>query len=87
MAIIRKDRIEKALAELDEYYGRLRTAIEGEPPSANLSHAYGCEADQFAREFADVDLDRVEMYIKHFQIAVDGVKKLKAYRAQRLHQG
>lgn len=82
MTIIRKDHIRPFLKELDRYYQELRAAVEGLPPSANSSGDYHCAPDQFARDFADIDMDRVADYLLHFKISVDGLKRLKKYAAK-----
>lgn len=83
MAIIRKERLQPALAELDAYYQKLRKTVEGVPPNANVSHSYHCEADQFQREYTDVDLNALTQAIGHFKVAVDGLKAIKTLSKHR----
>lgn len=83
MAIIRKERIQPYLDELDRYYQDLRRAIEGQDPDTNSCHSYQCEADQFVREYAEVDLDWVDSRLRHFKASVEDVKTLKKHVAKR----
>lgn len=82
MTIIRKDHIQPFTEQLDRYYRELRQLIAGTLPSANLSHTYHCEPDQFAREFTDVDFDQVADYLAHFRISVEALKRLKKHAAK-----
>jgi hypothetical protein len=86
MAIIRKDKLQKPLRELDLYYNNLRAAVLGEPPSANLSHAYNCEPAQFDGDFTDVDTDAVLDAVEHFKIAVAALKRLEKLKAEPNHR-
>lgn len=83
MAIIRKERLQPVLAELDAYYQKLRNTVEGVPPNANASHSYHCEADQFQREYTDVDIHALTQAIAHFKVAVDGLKTVKTLAKHR----
>ncbi len=84
MTIIRKELIHPFLQELDRYYTELRRAVEGKEPSGNLSHSYHCEANQFVREYTDVDLERVGDCVGHFKISVEAVKRIKKLAAKRV---
>ena len=84
MAIIRKEHIQPYLAEVDRYYQELRSAIEGQTPDTSNCHAYHCEADQFVREYTDVDLDWVDSRLRHFKASVEDVKTLKKRVAKRV---
>jgi hypothetical protein len=83
MAIIRKERLQPALAELDAYYQKLRKTVEGVSPHANACLDYNCEADQFQREYTDVDIHALTQAIGHFKVAVDGLKTVKALAKHR----
>jgi len=87
VTIYRRDHLEPFLRELAEYYQALKRAVEGVEPSPNEAHQYNANPEQFAREFRDVDLDRVEQQIKHFKVAVEFLPKLKKRSAKPNHQG
>jgi hypothetical protein len=86
MTIIRKDLVQKYLAELDLYYNNLRGLVAGAAPSANLSHSYNCEPDQFTRDYADIDTDAVLDAVEHFKIAVTALKRLEKHKAKPNHR-
>jgi len=83
MAIIRKERLQPALAELDAYYQKLRQTVEGVTPNANVCQSYNCEADQFQREYTQIDIYALTQAIAHFKVAVDGLKTVKQLSKHR----
>lgn len=74
------------LDELEAFYARLRTAVEGVPGLAGVAEQYHADADQFAREFIDIDLAQVEKAILHFKVEVDALKQLKKIAAKPVHR-
>lgn len=86
MAIYRKDHLDPYLKELETYYLALRRAVEGDAPNPDVAHRYHANSDQFAREFRDVDMDRVERELSRFKATAEGLKQLKKKAAKPVHQ-
>lgn len=86
MAIFRKDHLKVHVDQLDKYHQELREIILGNKPVVNNCHDYNCEADQFVKEFVDVDLDKLHYAIGYFKVAVEGLKQLEKKKAKRNHK-
>ncbi|WP_435100801.1 hypothetical protein [Arhodomonas sp. AD133] len=87
MPIVRKDHLAPFLDELDEYHRRLREAVQGTTPSPNLAERYHCNPEQFAEEYADVDLDEIAKAVDHFRVAAAHLKRIKHKAAKPVHHG
>lgn len=77
MAIIRKEKVDEYLRELDEFHQRLRKAVMGETPSANVAHRYGPAPDKFETEYRDVHMASVKKAMKHYKAEVDYLACMK----------
>lgn len=82
MAIYRREHLQPYLEELDTYYQALRQAVAGVPPHGELAPRFHANPEQFAREFREVDMERVLYQIEHFRASVNFVKNLKKVASQ-----
>ena len=81
MPIYRKTAVAPYLEELDTYYRKLREQLQ-KAPSADLAVHFGATPEEFERDFAYVDLDRLSAAIAHFKVSVDQLKGLKDKQKQ-----
>ena len=79
MAIFRKAHLSDALKDLNEFYDRLRTEVEGFAPQVSEARLYGYGDDhqKFLDECTNLNHDQVERCIAHFKASVDSLKKLR----------
>lgn len=82
MAIYRREHLQPYLDELETYYQALRQAVAGTEPPGAQAPRFHANPEQFAREFREVDLDRVLYQIEHFRASVNFVKNLKKVASQ-----
>ncbi|MDR0577755.1 MAG: hypothetical protein LBI87_09535 [Candidatus Accumulibacter sp.] len=87
MAIFRKEPLREPLAELAVYYEQLRDVVAGSAPTPGMAMQYGVDTEQFAREYADVDLQKLAYAVGHFKVTVDQtLKTLKPLAQKPLHR-
>lgn len=87
MAIFRKEHLNPYLHELDSYYESLRQTAQGAAPNTNLAYDFNCTAEQFQREFTEIDLEKLQFAINHFKVTVDQLKTLKNLKLIPKHKG
>jgi hypothetical protein len=76
MAILRKKHLEQPLAELAQFYERLKKTVEGEAPPSSLAEHYQMGQEEFIRDFVNVDLLQVEKAIGFFKVEVNALKQI-----------
>lgn len=86
MAIFKKEHLVKEKRELKEFFDRLMTTLEGAPGPASLAEHFHCNQDQFAHDYADIDLAEVRRSTELFKVIVDDLKHLKDKMQQPAHR-
>lgn len=87
MAIFRREHLAHEKNELARFYAELVAALEGVPPSAGMAPRFHQDAADFSRDFADIDLHRLNAAIGHFKVAVDALKHIKEKAQKPVHRG
>lgn len=86
MTIFRKEHIAPHLADLETFYARLLSAVQGVPGLPSMAEQYHANTEQFATEFVDIDLVKIEKAIGHFKVEVDALKHLKRLASVPVHR-
>lgn len=86
MAIYRKEHLDPYLKELETYYWAVRRAVEGDTPNPSNANLYHAAPDDFARDYREIDMDRVERELSRFKATVDGLKQLKKKALKKVHR-
>lgn len=82
MAIYSKRIIEKRLKELDDYYLKLREALEGQTPGDLCVGRYGSTKEELMEDYVSVNFDDVLLRVEHFRVEVTAIKALKTKAAK-----
>ncbi len=86
MAIFLKEHLVKEKQELQEFFDRLMKVLDGAPGPANLAASFHCDTEQFARDYADIDLAELRRATKLFKTLVDDLKELKGKSQKMVHR-
>lgn len=77
MAIYYKHDIEKRLKALEVHYEKLRTVLQGRPPSEAFADQFGMDRKVFVESRVFVDFPEVQIQLDHFKSELAGIKALK----------
>lgn len=87
MAFFKKEHLKTDRLELERFYNELTAVLEGIAASANVAHLYHCDTEQFARDYVEIDMARLNCAIGHFKVSVDNLKKLKEKAQKTIQRG
>ena len=77
MTIFKKRDIEQRLQGLEDYYLKLREALQGKEPSNPFFSGYASTKEAFLSDYVNVNFDDVLLKVEHFKVEVAAIKALK----------
>lgn len=87
MPIVRKTVASKHLKHLKERLKTLESELQGSTPNENIWNQYSVSAEDYRRDFVEIDSDDLSYALSDLEASIKVLKKVNTLKASKLHPG